>query len=409
MRSLLLALILMVALLFMGCPGSTSANGPKIQTVRVGWVGDHFFPSSSAIQDSGSSPQLLKTVPGYLVMQDMRWIQGQEAYRFFIQKIGSTKWDTIPNPVGVQSFGVGWTVDSSFVYAGSINTPHLFQLDATTKTWTEIPISLADSVKTKRGIFSQVPHSPDGVPYVLRYNDSMLIQISDVASDGYLYPELDLWGTSQGGLWNGTPDSMSENDAWLASRVYHGSLYVATYGHGVWRMGANRLWSQTAKTNVQQMPGGITGVMVYETGPRAIEVVNDKMYVSFLGGHVYRYNDAVDTWTDVAACDSGTVCFPKPNNNMALTQYKGRLIAAGMDVPVPVWYNDTTGVWTWLSYETWRNAFPTSDHTGPTYDMTVVGDTLYVAHEKGIVKLDLTDPAVWTADTTDAKTVQVKE
>jgi len=396
--------LLMMSIILFGCP-EKGTNPPKSKTEirRVGWTGDNYFPSKEAIRDSGASPSILKSVNGHLIMQDS-YHKGVDASRIFIRKIGEPDWEIIEPPDSVDFFGIGWIVDSENVYFGADKLPRLYKYELATSSWQEIPISIADSVVTQRGVFPKEPHSPYGIPCIANYHDSLVILIANSASDGWTYPELNLWGVKEGGVWSGKRDSLSENDAWLDYKVFEDQLYVATYGKGVWRLLPDRTWEQLPPPDYITDQYDTTAIL----RPRALEVVNGNLYVSYLGwGHVYRYNKAKNTWTDVAQCDSGRVCYPKPRNNMTMTQYKGRLIAAGMEVPVPVWYNDTTGEWTWLSYETWKSAFPTSDYLGPTYGMTVAGDTLYVAHENGMVKLNLADPAVWTADTTDATTIEI--
>jgi hypothetical protein len=365
-------------------------------------MGDNFFPSEDAIGDSGASPQTIKYVDGHLIMQDS-YHKGGRAYRIFTRKIGEPDWDSLINPFGIGAFSIGWSVDSEYVYLGAIDAPRAIKYKVESKEWRELPITLSGPIQTRKGLFSALD-SPYSIPTVFRVKDSLLITVGAYGNaENLAKPAVNLWGSLAGGTWSGQPDSLAEVDNIADIQDYHGNIYAASYSNGVWRLGANRMWERLPPPDYIIWQGDSTPFV----RPRAIEVVNDRMYVSFLGGSVFRYDDVTNSWTDVAKCDSGYVCYPKPNDNMALTQYKGRLIASGMTVPVPVWYNDTTGVWTWLSYETWMRAFPTSDYYGPTYDMAVAGDTLYVAHENGIVKLNLADPAVWTADTTDATTIEV--
>ena len=78
--------------------------------------------------------------------------------------------------------------------------------------------------------------------------------------------------------------------------------------------------------------------------------------------------------------------------------YNGHILAAG--TYTPAWLNDSTGLWTYLSQETWCDGFSGSCG-GTIYDLAVVGDTLFAASYDGILKLNLADSTVWTADTTD--------
>ena len=402
MRGVITLFALLLSMALVGCPDKGTTPGEKTELRRIGWMGDNFFPSEDAIGDSGASPQTIKYVDGHLIMQDS-YHKGGRAYRIFSRKIGETGWENISIPEGISYLDIGWIVDNSKAFFGAFGSPRLFELDVARKAWSEIQIRLTDSIQTRRGMFPKEPQTPYGIPFILKFHDSLMISMANIGEEGYTFPEVNLWGSPPDTVWSAKIDSLSETDGWLDYQEFHDTLYVATFGHGVWRLGANRMWERLPPPDYIIWQGDSTPFV----RPRAIEVVNDRMYVSFLGGSVFRYDDVTNSWTDVAKCDSGYVCYPKPNDNMALTQYKGRLIASGMTVPVPVWYNDTTGVWTWLSYETWMRAFPTSDYYGPTYDMAVAGDTLYVAHENGIVKLNLADPAVWTADTTDATTIEV--
>jgi len=391
-----------VAFLLVSCVGSGgTATGPKADTLRVGWEGAGFWPPAAAIKDSGASPQLIKYVDGHLVVQDMyTLVNGTQSYRLFERALGNANWDSIALPTGV-SFDIGWMVDSPYVYLGAAYQAKLFRYNIQQNEWKELPISLADSVQTGRGWFPKQPDAPYWVPFVLKYHDSLMVSIAAFGNSVALQlPRLNIWGMMEGGVWKGVLDSLNETDNFADVQEFHSKLYGATYMSGVFRLSSQRIWQKLPPPDYIVFQGDSSAL----GRSRSLEVMGDNLYVAYLGGAVYRWNETAQSWTNIAQCDSGRICYPKPYDNIALTHYKDRLIAAGISMPIPVWYNDTTGQWNYLSRETWQAAFPSkNDYTGPTYDMVVVGDTLYVAHERGILKLDLADSAVWTADTTDTR------
>jgi hypothetical protein len=304
-------------------------------------------------------------VGNHLYVMDSRTLAGVRKYRMFTSLQGTTVWDSLSLPNGLSPYS--WLPDSPYLYVGTEETGDVWKYDTRTSDWTDMNTG-ADSGFTVQGL---------GM-----YEGGLVACLA--SPNKYTRPIL--W--NQAGSWI----NLNKSGQFPISRSFHsgleynGTFYAATYDTGVWTWSpSDSLWKKLADPAFD-VPY-LTGINRF---PRALAVYQDSLYVGFFGGGGIQKYLGTNSWQRVDSCITymvgGSPVLPCNSGAdvYALSTWNNHLISAGYYMSVPMVYMapaQTKG-WAYLGADTWKGGTT-------TYDMTVVGDTLYTASWEAVWKYPL--------------------
>ena len=361
-------LLVLCVLLAAGCTLG-NPQGSSSSSSKVGWQGAGLEPSADGAQDSGTGFQRLVAMGRHLFAMDAYTVRGLRQYRVFHHEVGgATGWDTLAFPGGASVY-TGIAIDSPYIYFGSLRTAHVFRYLPDSQAWLDIPVHLSTAYTNSKGTIPDTVGSPFSVTSLAMHQDSLIIKIASLEESK---PSLGLWGDAVGTSWRSFSEinntgSVDSGDSWYSYMPLSNKTYVTTYGSGLWYLdGDSRTWDSVPKTVYNN---SYWGLVAYNY-PRAMVAKDGFLYVGYGVGNtgVYRLNSDGSSWTWLTRCadTTKTACPPNPYEVTGMAVYNGHILAAG--TYTPAWLNDSTGVWTYLSQETWCDGFSGSCG-GTIYDL----------------------------------------
>jgi len=356
----------LAALLFSSC--ESGGHGTDVNaSADWGWRSAG-LTASGADLSANAGYQLITHVGNRLFVMDARLINNVRRYRIFTATQGNDKWDSLALPNGV--FPYSWLPDSPYVYVGPEAGGTLYRFDTRDFTWMDMKIG-ADAKYRVTGIGKFEGKLITSLASPTTYDWPVYIQNTDTG-----------WSRLKKGL----ADSLLFN--FHTGIEYHGTFYAATYDTGLWA------WTPSdSQWRKIQDPNYAIPYMDSLTNryPRSLSVFHDSLFVGYWNsGGIQKYLGN-NLWARADSCISylynGSPQVPcnTPNDAYTMAQWNGHLMTSGTWSSIPVVYmapGQPKG-WALLGGDTWQGGI------GDTYDMTVVGDTLYTASWKAVWKYPL--------------------
>jgi len=356
----------LAALLFASCVSGSHSTDPGNSNPGWGWRSAGLTASSVDL-DSTAGYINITHVGNRLYVMDSRTLAGVRKYRMYTSLQGTTVWDSLSLPNGLSPYS--WLPDSPYLYVGTEETGDVWKYDSRTSGWTDMNTG-ADSGFAVQGL---------GM-----YEGGLVACLA--SPNKYTRPIL--W--NQAGNWV----NLNKSGQFPISRSFHsgleynGTFYAATYDTGVWTWSpSDSVWQKLADPVAQYESTVLTGKF-----PRALSVFHDSLYIGYFNLMGIQKIANGNTWVRADSClaymladgvNSNTNC-NSAVNVYALSTWNNHLISAGYYSSVPMVYMAPTQAKAWaaLGADTWKGGTT-------TYDMTVVGDTLYTASWEAVWKYPL--------------------
>ena len=402
---------ILVAFVLLGCTDHTSTGPVEKKEERLyGWRWDDFKSVPDASKMFGGLRRIFH-VNGWIVLRDDYYSSNEYTSpgmvtptpRIFASKIGSTQWDTLSSPEWIRYiYG-----DSTGLYAGTQLSGKVLKYDFDKKSWADL-YTLPFDPKGAFDIYGIATYG--GRPVVCfagfadtadRRDDNIVLFMKMQTDTGWVDITYDY-------------DSSKEYPFQFHKGVeLNGKLYAISGDRGVWRF--DGCWKRLARL---PHPDWATWVPADDTSDIAMDIVvhKEKIYVI---GHKYstnvlEYDEALNQWNPIdsviatydetidpadpfADPNRGYRTFHNtPSRRYALVSDGEHLFIAG-DPPWPAVYMGDYGMpygneekgWRFVKGNFCENLRCLS--TQATYDMEVVGDTLYLANWSGVLKFPLAD------------------
>jgi len=353
------------AFFFVSCVSGEHGTNPPVSSEEWGWRSAGLTASGTDLSDNAGY-QRITHVGLQIFAMDAKTVDGLRKYRMFTSRQGSMIWDTLWIPGKLAPYS--WLPDSPFVYIGTQETGGIWRFDTRDQSWLDMNtgadsgFSVIGMAKFKGGIIASLA-SPDKEARPI--------------------------------LWNATGKWIDVNSAgqFPLSRSfhtgieYHGTFYAATYDTSVWA------WTPSdAQWKKIQDPSSAFDTTKHDGRfPRSMAVFNDSLYVGFYNRTGVQKLVNGSSWVPVDSCyvypkDGTTIALCKtPADAYTMTTWNNHLLVAGTWSAIPVVYMAPAQPkgWALLGGDTWKGGM------GTTYDMTVVGDTLYTASWDAVWKYPL--------------------
>lgn len=173
------------------------------------------------------------------------------------------------------------------------------------------------------------------------------------------------------------------------------TLWAASWEHGLWyRVGSEPTW----KKQRSQRQTWLTFELDSAEHPRGLAWHHGALWVADWAGEVTRMPGARAPYQAVGNCPAGASlphCRHQPTNIFSLLSYKDRLYVGGYFGAAPFVLDETTGFWITTEIAGW--CWNDGDICGGkrTWDLVGLGDTLYSASSRFIMKLPLSKVPVF--------------
>ena len=355
----------LAALLFSSC--ESGGHGTDVNaSADWGWRSAG-LTASGADLSANAGYQKITHVGSMIFVMDSRWVDNARRFRIFKSSQGSQSWDSLIMPTTASPYS--WYPDSPYIYIGTQETGEVWKYDTRSFDWQNLHTG-ADSG------FAVVSISSFEGGIVASLASSIM------NSRPVLY------------LKNGTWSDINKlgqfptSGSFHTGIEYHGTFYAATYDTGLWA------WTPSdSQWRKIQDPNYAIPYMDSLTNryPRSLSVFHDSLFVGYWNsGGIQKYLGN-NLWARADSCISylynGSPQVPcnTPNDAYTMAQWNGHLMTSGTWSSIPVVYmapGQPKG-WALLGGDTWQGGI------GDTYDMTVVGDTLYTASWKAVWKYPL--------------------
>ncbi len=188
--------------------------------------------------------------------------------------------------------------------------------------------------------------------------------------------------------WNSWADGFPI-DAPYRTLVVGDTLWAATWEHGLWyRVGTESTWkkqpSQRTTWNYLRLDSS--------ENPRGISWHHGALWVGDWSGEVTKMSGGHAPYQAVGNCPAGASlpnCRHQPNNIFSLLSYHDRLYVGGFFGAAPFVLDEPTGFWITTEIVGWCWNDGNTCGGKRTWDMVGLGDTLYSASSRFIMKLPL--------------------
>jgi len=353
------------ALLFVSCVSGGHGTDPNKTNPDWGWRSAGLTASGIDVSNNAGYQAILHVGKRIFVM-DARTLQGNQACRIFSSKQGTETWDSLNIPNGLVPNA--WIADSPYVYVGMSSKGAIWRYNVNNSTWDDLKTG-ADSIYSvsgfghfNGGVIASLASSQTAMRPILYYKDSSWINLNQSAQ---------------------FPDDAS----FLSGIEYHGTFYAATYDTGVWAWTpSDSMWRKL------QNPVSPYDTTIHDRKfPRSMAVLNDSLYMGYYSNGGIQKLVNGNSWVRMDSCitymynGSPQYSCGAPSNAYTMAIWNNHLIASGDWSSIPVVYmapSQPKG-WALLGGDTWKGGM------NSTFDMTVVGDTLYTASWNAVWKFPL--------------------
>lgn len=398
--------------LFACSESSTSSPDVPEDSAPFGWLDGDFTPVTDFSRGGGL--QKIAHSGDWIVLEDA-WtgpvdsgdaLFGNSTYtpRLFISKIGSDSWDTIKPPT--KSNIKSLYADSQGIYVGMYASAEVFEYSPSKKSWKQF--KLKDSLQAGEW------YSVYGIG---RFQNRLIVSIAGyqrIASDANgKVASFVKWKNASGWedvdasprLYSSTAkdDFSTEPFHFHKGFEWKGKFYAATID-GVWRLDA----TGSTWTKLPDVPKLLPFTRDYATNPTGDFVLHkNQLYVtSVLDETIFALNENESSWLQVDSLffdgdTAGTMLYSIRHNTpggqpLSLVSSGEHLFIAGNNPSIPMVYMGDYGEpygnipKGWRKVGSWCAGLSRCLFAGgTTYSMDVVGDTLYVANWKNLLKFPL--------------------
>jgi hypothetical protein len=346
---------------------TSSDKGSKAKWKSAGLQVD----PQQANRDGSGFQKIIAVGEHLFVMNNLLKEGGNWDYRIFTTIHGSSDWDSLFLPERLSPFS--WTTDGTNLYVGTGATGQIFKYAPTSKEWSEIqtgikgPWSVLGLSYFNNGLLRHATKPADSISQIsfMNFDDSNWNEIVAQSDTGQIN-------------WEG----------FIRTVEHQGALYMTTWGHGLWK------WSG-GENPIEQLPLPeafmSNSTREYSSMPRGLTVFEDRVTTGFQ--YIGRIRQWLGTdWTELDSCIAYYPDVPYPGvhrncntpySTHALVNWDDKLIAAGIRGGTPMLYTGASEA------KGWRAIAPDSYDDSETWDMVVVGNTLYAAGWTTIWKFDL--------------------
>lgn len=321
----------------------------------------------SAADQSAGGVQWLSTVGN-------RIIASTASGKVFLGQQGSSRWDTLPFPVGDSVYSQT-AIDSS-VYFGTRSTGQVWRLTFPEAVWTNLGSGIGqgfgvDGLGFLKGalvLFAGALRYPDSTTFVKSYSGT----VGSWMDLGKGWPRPD-WSTG-------------------AVLEASGKLFSSTYQTGLWRRSAtDTAWSKIPDPIYLETFANDSVAQIPMDKPRCLAWYHGNLWMGNLYyGQIFHMTGTDTPWVSVGmdSIASGMSQFPLSFQAMTMIVWKDRLFAGGGRPSIPAVLKEGSG-WQFL-FSNWGK----SDDGGRnacsvdlTLSFAAIGDTLYAAGCGHIFKL----------------------
>lgn len=389
--------VLFLVLLLFACsdePSVTRNSEANNLDLDFGWRKGDFIPVLHDSKMYGGLKSIYH-VGERIVLVDNYWSSNQYTSpgsvtytpRVFASKIGSTHWDTLSSSEWIR-YVYG---DSTGLYAGTQLSGKVLKYDFDRSRWDEIYVLPFDSTGYYN-VYGIAIYKGRPVVCFAGYEDStdkrdetIKLAMKMQTDTGWVDVTYDY-------------DSSKEYPMQFHKGVeLNGKLYTISSARGMWRYDGN--WKRMAKIPYPDWAKWLDDNDTTDA-IRDIVVHKGKIYVIDFGSSadILEYDEDQDSWNpiDSVISTSNTSNSNMPSNRFSLASDGKHLFVAG-SLPWPSVYMGDYGAPYGNEKKGWRevkgNFCPNLiclTH-GSSYDMTAIGDTLYVANEEALLKFPLKD------------------
>lgn len=173
------------------------------------------------------------------------------------------------------------------------------------------------------------------------------------------------------------------------------TLWAASWEHGLWyRVGSETTW----KKQQSQRETWKTFRLDSAKNPRGLAWHHGALWVADWAGEVTRMPGAHAPYQAVGNCPAGASlpnCRHQPTNIFSLLSYKDRLYVGGFFGAAPFVLDEPTGFWITTEIAGWCWNDGNTCGGKRTWDLVGLGDTLYSASSRYIMKLPLSKVPVF--------------
>lgn len=389
--------VFLFALLLFACsdePSVTRSSEANNLDPDFGWRKGDFIPVLHDSKMYGGLKSIYH-VGERIVLVDNYWSSNQYTSpgsvtytpRVFASKIGSTHWDTLSSSEWIR-YVYG---DSTGLYAGTQLSGKVLKYDFDRSSWDEIYQLPFDSL-AYYNVYGIAIYQGRPVVCFAGYEDStdrrsevIKLAFKMQTDTGWVDVTYDY-------------DSSKEYPMQFHKGVeLNGKLYTISSARGMWRYDGS--WKRMAKIPYPDWAKWLDDNDTTDA-IRDIVVHKGKIYVIDFGSSadILEYDEDQDSWNpiDSVISTSNTINSNMPSNRFSLASDGKHLFVAG-SLPWPSVYMGDYGAPYGNEKKGWRevkgNFCPNLiclAH-GSSYDMTAIGDTLYVANEEALLKFPLKD------------------
>ncbi len=384
--------------------GQGSGTPPEENKPPFGWRSAGFTPDPSEINRWGTGLAEITHSKDYIFIMDAAIGKDENspgyrraAHRIFISRQGMETWDTLKLPQGLNP--LSFYGDSSGLYVGSYVNAIVWHYEPASKKWTNMNIF---ELKENQGF---------NVYGITRLNSQLVISLAGfedtTAVDKLIIAPILLQQSD--GTWKdiappntGTlevPSHLRKAPLhFFAAREWRGDLFVATGEDGVWRYSSlNGQWSKVPNPNQPFWTFLYDGYYTEEVAAQDLTIYNSRLHmIGYMGG-IYALNDDLRSWTgidSIRTSESGVLKSNTPLYPYALASDGEHLFVSGTNSGIPAVYMGYRGEpkgWRHIDKGEWCNPSRWRCLGLSTYDLDVIGDTLYAAAWEGLYKFPLAD------------------
>jgi hypothetical protein len=371
----------------MGQGGGTPVLEPEAKP-PFGWRSAGLMPNLDSLSKWGTGFIEITHSKDYIFVMDSRVSNLQTlkptAYRIFMSRQGSEKWEEMPLPIELKAFDIYG--DDSGLYVGSYGNGQIWHYEPNSKEWKNI-YSMQLTENQRFNVYAITKFEGKLLASVAGFKDLSDATNSSVGLILHRQPD---------GTWKNIapPDSLEIYVVghrvplhFTSAREWRGKLFVVSAECGVWAYD-NVSW--------RQLPHPPNYREERDDRPYAIELHKDRLYIGqySYGGVQEVQEDYSRVQVDSNFATNGSYSKRTPIYVKTLISTGENLIVAGENSGLPKVYMGDKGEpkgWRRLGYGSWCPPGKFRCIALTTYGLDIAGDTLYAAAWEGVFKFPLSD------------------
>lgn len=286
-----------------------------------------------------------------------------------------------------QAFSAGWE-KMAWPYAG---TPYSWYAEGDS-VWigTEKPGRLYGCAVSSWVCRDMKPPIPDSlmVDHIRKYQGNLVVFATAYKTR--------FAATFRGGAWDNSLSNGFPIDAPYRTFAMGDTLWAGTWESGLWyRVASESAWTRQRAPRMTWYSKAVDSVV----WPRGLAWHHGALWVADWSGEVTRMPGGRAPYVGVSNCpNNASGCRSQPSINYALLSYRDRLYLGGYNGAAPYVLDEATGFWITTEIAGW--CWSDGDVCGGkrTWDLVGLGDTLYSASSRFIMKIPLAEIPTFSPD-----------